>query len=82
MSGFYTLDQLAYVNRCLTPDDLARDLRVYTGWNDTEVVSWRIAFRCLAKQGKLNIVQIYQEFIDDEEFTSALDDYVHGFLNP
>jgi hypothetical protein len=60
----YTLDQLAWFNRCLFPDDFAGELRDIGGMDADEASFLKLIFRSHVKAaGKgLNILDIYQEF--------------------
>ena len=65
----FTLDQLALFDRCLFPDDLARDFFRIGGYNEEQT---RFEFRSIRNKRGLSAVGLYQEYIQDEHFTSTL----------
>lgn len=73
----YTLDQLAWFNRCLFPDNLYRDILSVGGCMSMA----RDARNFVIRNPKAGILGLYQEYITDEEFIDVLEKLVYNFMN-
>lgn len=76
----YTLEELAWFDRTLFPDDFYSDL-VEAGMPelDARVISMWIKNE-LKKGRSVGIVNIYQEYITDPEYCNIFDKVVSNFL--
>ncbi|QDJ96267.1 hypothetical protein Xoosp13_80 [Xanthomonas phage Xoo-sp13] len=77
----YTLEQLALFDRCLFPGDFQTQLmNVGMSGFQAAVISGFIESN-RRKGNMVGIIQVYQEFIDSEEITKAIDAVVSEFVN-
>jgi hypothetical protein len=75
----YSLAQLARFDRCLFPDDLADSIIVAGNYTRSEAILCRMNIRSMSKNKKLSVVAVYQEFITDERFCTALEKVLTDF---
>lgn len=75
-AGRYTLDQLAWFNRCLFPADLKAGLIKHglESWDASYVVQHYVA------NTRIGVLGLYQEYITDPKVTQALDRMVADFF--
>lgn len=73
----YTLDQLAWYNRCLFPDNLYRDI-LEVGGDEGMAMDAR---NYVKRNPKAGILGLYQEYITDKEFIDVLEKLVYNFIN-
>jgi hypothetical protein len=69
----FSLDQLAHFDRCLFPDDLADEIAKAGNYSKNEVLVLKMNLQSMARNKKLGVVAVYQEFITDERFCTALE---------
>lgn len=68
----YSLDFLCWVNRCLFRDDFMRELQDLG-------VRFSLAF-ALSSSEKLDVLSIYQEYINDDDAKQAIETYLQSKL--
>jgi len=76
MPGKYTLDKLAWFNRCLFPGDFEKEMMAYG-------VDRGMAFVVsgfLKRNPHKGIIGVYQEWIGDKEFVAIIDQMVYDFI--
>lgn len=72
----FTLEQIAWFDRCLFPDDFKQDLiKVGCPEIDATVIS-----SYLKRNPSSSIVNIYQEFITDKDYTNYINQVLHNFI--
>jgi hypothetical protein len=82
-AGKYTLDQLAWFNRCLFPDDFAQDMHKVGGMNGDLAFALQLNLRSKIKRTgqSLNVLDIYQDYaLPDSEFQQGLENVLVGFF--
>lgn len=77
MPHSYTLDQLAWFNRCLAPGNFKEKLK----WYGLDWYTARCASDFLKRNPRGGILDVYQEWIMDEAFIAILDQMVYDFIN-
>lgn len=73
----YSLDELAFVDRCLFPGDLINDLEE-AGFKGASM--YKGFFIELSITNSLSVLRVYQEFISDDELIKALDKVIQNYL--
>jgi hypothetical protein len=71
----FTLEQLAHFDRCLFPDDFAEEIGKAAGYNDNEILFLKLSLR----GRKLSVINIYQEWILDDQLCKALNSVLEDF---
>lgn len=75
-----TLQQLAHFDRCIFPESFANDL-VENGLDEMNAFSIEMFIVRQRKNGNMvGVIQIYQEFITDDNVTNAIEKVVKAFI--
>lgn len=78
----YTLDQLAHFNRCLFPDDFARDMQQIGQMDPDQAFLLKMDLRARVHRGQnLNVLDLYQDYaIPDPTFRDCLERVLLDFF--